>query len=321
MLKQKISSPPFAGLVTFAKFPIITADTFSKGENGFGIIGIPYDMGVTNIPGARFGPREIRAASTQYAHTSSEDFLGQSDSRRGFFDINQDKWILKNIPCFDMGDIEVVVGDPKSTFELITSSVKKILDFKITPVILGGDHAITYPIIQAFNNLKDITILHFDAHMDYWDPSKNSIYDHSCAMWNISHLPNIKHIYQLGIRGLNHYPALIEDAKKHNITSYTSQDIRINLKNILEKFELSGNLYISFDIDFFDPSVAPGTGNREQAGFNYLEASELIHTILKSRKINLIGLDLVEINPLIDVSNVTSSLGARLILDILGMFN
>jgi len=320
-MNSKIHSPPFSGLATFAKFPILSSDNFKNSKNSFGIIGIPYDMGVTNIPGTRLGPREIRLASTQYAYTSSQNYLGMADSKRGFFDINQNKWLLKNNPCFDLGDVEVIAGDPESTFKLITESIEKILDSKICPIILGGDHAITYPILKSYKNYEDITILHFDAHMDYWNPENNSIYDHSCSMWNVSRLPNIAHIYQFGIRGLNHRSSMLTDAKKHNITTITSKELDIDLINTINKVKLTNNIYISFDIDFFDPSIAPGTGNREQGGFNYVQTNNLLKALLNNKKSTLIGLDLVEINPLNDVGHLTSSLGARLVLDLIGLFN
>lgn len=320
-MNNKIHSPPFAGLTTFAKFPTLSLEHFDDGKSCYGIIGIPYDMGVTNIPGARFGPREIRSASTQFAYTSSKDFLGFADSTRGFFDINQNRWILKKAPCFDLGDTEVIAGDPESTFKLITSSIEKILDLKICPIILGGDHAVTFPVLRSYKNYENITVLHFDAHMDYWDPKKNSPYDHSCTMWNVSRLPNIAHIYQFGIRGLNHQPSMLDEAKKHNITTILSSQLENGLTEVVNKVILTNNVYISFDIDFFDPSVAPGTGNREQGGLNYLQTSNLLRSLFKDKKNTLVGLDLVEVNPLNDVGNITSSLSARLILDLIGLFN
>lgn len=104
---RKIFSPPFAGIPTFAKFPLVSHKDWGEIADSFGIIGVPYDMGTTDLPGARLAPRSIRSTSTQYAYTSSEDNYGLRDSLQGFYDIETSKWILQAKPCYDLGDVEV----------------------------------------------------------------------------------------------------------------------------------------------------------------------------------------------------------------------
>lgn len=319
MKNRKIHSPPFAGIPTFAKFPTFNPEKKKSNDKVYGIVGIPYDMGTTDYPGARLAPRKIREASTQFAYTSSEGFYGLSNSKRGFYNIEEKKWTFKEKECFDIGDIEVVAGEPAKTFDLIKDSASYLLSKNIIPLFLGGDHAISYPILQAFKNVSNITILHFDAHMDYWNPSHNSNYDHSCSMWNISRLKNISHIYQFGIRGLNHKPEMLADAFKNKVLTYTAKEIFENIENVKKSLLMTKNVYISFDIDFFDPSIAPGTGAREIGGPNYQQAIQLIRDVVKFT--NLVGMDLVEVNPLLDTSGITSLLAARLLLEIVGIYN
>lgn len=318
---RKIFSPPFAGIPTFAKFPLVSHKDWGEIADSFGIIGVPYDMGTTDLPGARLAPRSIRSTSTQYAYTSSEDNYGLRDSLQGFYDIETSKWILQAKPCYDLGDVEVFAGEPRTTFEHIHTTYSELLNKKIIPVTLGGDHAITFPIVEAYKNVKDLTVIHLDAHMDYWEPKRNSDFDHSCCVWNLSRMDHVKSIYQIGMRGLNHRPEMIEDAKKNKITTITAHHIQKNYQSILEKITLTKNVYVSIDVDVFDPSIAPGTGTREPGGLSYPFVKTLLSDLLNKKSVNLVGLDVTEVNPLVDISNITSLLASRLILDIIGIKN
>ncbi len=317
----KIHSPPFAGLPTFAKFPQWNIADKSDINSSYGILGIPYDLGTTDYPGTRMAPRQIRSASTQFAYTSSSDHFGTSDSKRGFFNIEENEWILTKKSVYDLGDIEIVAGEPKASFEQIEKTISFFTKMDITPISIGGDHAITYPVLKSLcKKFNDITVIHLDAHMDYWDPGRNSIYDHSCSIWNISRMSEISHIYQFGIRGLNHKPEMLKDAKLNKVTTFKTSDILDNLAHVINMLKTTKNLYITIDIDFFDPSIAPGTGTREMGGLNYRQGYSLLSNIAKNKQSNLIGFDLVEVNPLLDHAETTSLLASRLILDCMGLF-
>jgi len=132
---------------------------------------------------------------------------------------------------------------------------------------------------------------------------------------------HVKNIYQIGMRGLNHKPEMLEDAKKNKITTITAKHVQESYQSILENVKLTKNVYVSIDIDVFDPSIAPGTGTRVPGGLSYPFIKTLLFDLLNKKSVNLVGFDITEVNPLVDLANITSLLASRLVLDIIGIKN
>ena len=151
---------PSVGLVSFMKSPI--CEDFSKIDADVAILGIPYDAGIGFRPGTRFGPRDIRNYSVRYSGWGSW-------KTSGYWDINSKKRMLAQTRIVDCGDVDVAYYDIERNMRLITESVGAILDRNALPVMLGGDHSVTFPVVSAFQRFGPVDIVHIDAHLDWID--------------------------------------------------------------------------------------------------------------------------------------------------------
>lgn len=184
------------------------------------------------------------------------------------------------------------------------------------PVVLGGDHSISFPVLRAFSDIP-LHVVQFDTHLDLMDDAMGIKYSHANPMKRISELENVTSITHIGIRGLNNMPDWVEETKKGKSKFFTAAEVHEKgLDFISSQIPETENLYITLDIDVLDPSVAPGTGTPEPGGLTYLQLRDLLRlTALKGK---LAGMDLVEVNPLYDPSGRTAQVAARLIIDLLG---
>lgn len=292
---------PFTGIATFAGYPL-----WQSGKDADSVVlGIPYDEGVTYRPGARFGPRVVRDASMFYAYEGQED---------RFYDADRRKWILSGKAIADAGDVDIEPLSLEKNWKSITESIKSILDSNSVPAVIGGDHSITYPVVKAFEG-KKFHYVHFDTHIDC-DRDFNSMYTHGNPVLNIMKEKLAQTITFLGVRGLTNAGRDIPWAEEQGATIITARELRSKLLKLdLDLFK-EGDYYISLDIDFFDPSVAPGTGTPEPGGLFFPEFSDVIHLIADHG--NVIGFDVVEVNPFLDgKGDVTAHLAARCVLELM----
>lgn len=279
----------------------------SKQKGDIFIFGVPYDASTCFYPGTRLAPQKIREMSYNLETFSPYTFLDLED---------------KNF--VDLEDIEVNVIDPKDLFKRVYEFSKRQLENFKKGVLIGGDHSTPIGFVKAIKEVySKLILIHFDAHADLRDTYLNSKYSHACFARRVLdfNVPTI----QFGIRSFsqdeykNFYkgnPSFEEDKLlfKNNIMFIKNWDI---LKEVVYLFKNQGyNFYISLDIDAFDPSFAPGTGTPEAGGMDPLSFFEFIK-YLKKLKINLVGFDVVEVNPLLDSSNITSALASKIIREIL----
>ena len=270
----------------------------------FAVLGVPFDEGTWGQPGERYGPRDLRENSQEYHH----------DLTQGFYYIDGDRTVLKGKRWADVGDVEVWPTVPAQTGEKVTSAIRKILAKKAFPVVLGGDHSITFPVVRGFQ--APLMLVHFDAHLDTWDAAPGNL-DHSSWVNRTAKLPHVKKIVQLGMRGLANDTESVGNARKIGTTIVTAEQIhRRGAAAALAQVPASENIYISLDIDVLDPSVAPGTGTIEPDGLSFAELDELLKGV--AGKGRLVGLDVVEVNPYRDPSGRTAQTAVRLIVDLLG---
>jgi len=295
------TAPTFVGVRTFLSAPY--QPDLDKLQADFAVLGVPFDEGTWGQPGERYGPRDMRENSQEYAHDLTE----------GFYYIDGDRTVLKGKRWADVGDVIIYPTVPVETDAKITEAVKKILAKKSFPIILGGDHSITFPVIRAFD--IPLTVVHIDAHLDTWTGAKGNL-DHASWVLRVAKLPNIKHISQIGMRGIANDQEAAGNAKAIPTTVVTSEEIhRRGISAAIDSIPQSENLYVTFDVDSMDPTLAPGTGTLEPGGLNFPEIDELMKQIPTKGK--LVGLDIVEVNPYRDPSGRTAQTAIRLMVDLL----
>ena len=298
---------PFVGICTFGKYPYVS--DWSNLKADVCILGAPFDSGTQWRSGARMGPRGIREASTLF-----------SFGHAGAYDHEDDIVYLpsENSKIVDVGDADIVHTDTIKSHSNIEFAVRKILNAKAIPVVLGGDHSINIPCINAFDDQSSIHIIQIDAHLDFVDERHGVRYGHGNPMKRASEKKYVSGMTQIGIRNVSSTAKEgYEDAKKNGSSIYSVRQFRkLGYKEILKKIPIGINYYLTIDIDAFDPSIASGTGTPSHGGFYYYEILELIDSLTKQG--NIVGLDLVEVAPDYDLTNSTSTLAAQLLMNTLG---
>ncbi len=299
---------PFTGIASFCKFPIHTDLEMLSAD--VAIFGVPWDEGVGYRPGARFGPRSLREYSTRFS------FHERGVKKSGYWDIENKKRYLEKIRLADCGDQDVLYLDVQKTFAAVTDSVGRILSAKAFPVILGGDHSITIPVVQAFRKYKPLHIVHLDAHLDYNDSVEGVLLANGSPIKRVSEFDFIGEIIQIGMRGIRAREDAYNDSASRRNRIITMPDFRKKGTNeVLSKIP-KGNLYVTIDIDVLDPSFAPGTSSPEFDGMTYHEIRDLLKGIASRGKV--VGFDLVEVNPFLDAIGLTQSAAVMIILEFLG---
>ena len=301
LLSRPKGGMPFSGIATFAGYPLWQPGQYTDAV----VLGIPYDEGTTYRPGTRFGPRAIRDASMFYSYEGHED---------RFFDADRRKWILKEKVIADAGDVDIEPLSLERNLRTITRSAKYVLDSNAIPVVIGGDHSITYPVVRAFEN-QTLHYVHFDAHADC-DRIFESKFTHGSPVARIMEDGLAQTITIIGVRGLTNSGHDLAWIEKQGVTIITARELRNKLVESIPDLFKEGNYYLSLDIDFFDPSAAPGTGTPEPGGLFFPEFSDMISLI--SSRGNIIGFDVVEVNPFLDGSSaVTAHLAARCVIELM----
>jgi agmatinase len=270
----------------------------------FAVLGVPFDEGKWGWPGERYGPRSMRESSQEYKHDLAE----------GFYYIDGDRTVLKGKHWADVGDVPILPTVPAQTDDKITEIVRRIRSKNAFPIVLGGDHSITYPVLRAFDT--PVTLIHFDAHLDTWNGAPGNL-DHASWVNRAAKLRNVTRIIQIGQRGLANDFEAMGNARKDHTSVITAEEIhRRGVEWALSQVPESGDIYISLDVDVMDPTLAPGTGTLEPDGLNFTEIDGLLEGV--TPKGHLVGMDIVEVNPLRDSSTRTEQTAIRLLIDTLG---
>ncbi len=204
----------------------------------------------------------------------------------------------------DAGDVPVRSG--AAMLAEIEGFVAALLDQGLPPIFLGGDHAVTYPIMKAFRRkYGELTILQFDAHTDLYDIFEQNRYSHACPFARIMEEGLADRLVQVGIRTLNGHQR--EQAKRFGVEMIEMKDWREG-----RVLAFAGPVYISFDLDALDPAAAPGVSHREPGGFT---TRQVIDALL-SLQAQVVGADIVEFNPRRDVLGLTQDVCAKLVKEI-----
>ena len=297
---------PFVGVSTFAKRELVT--DCSQINADVAVLGAPFDFGTQWRAGARFGPRGIRDASTLFS-------FGHS----GAYDHEDDvTYLTEDVKIVDIGDADIIHTDTIKSHKNIEKGVRSILKAGALPVVLGGDHSVNIPCVNAFSNSGPIHILQIDAHLDFVDERHGVKYGHGNPMRRAAEKNYVTGLTQVGIRNVSSTSKDgYEDAKAMNSDILSVRQTRkIGPKNLVGRIPKDSNVYVTIDIDAFCPSIAPGTGTPSHGGFLYYEILEILQHLSKQNKV--VGIDLVEVAPDYDHSGSTTILAAQILLNFLG---
>lgn len=259
------------------------------------IYGMPMDFTVSYRPGARFGPKRIREVSI-----GLEEYSPYLDRE------------LKEVQYFDAGDIPLPFGNAEKSIQMISDFVSKVLEDGKFPLGLGGEHLVTWPVIrEVYKKYPDMVLLHFDAHADLRTDYEGEEYSHATPIRKAVDLIGGENIYQFGIRS-----GLKEefDFARKNLHFYPFEVLE-PLKRVLPEIQRRP-VYVTIDIDVLDPAYAPGTGTLDAGGISSKELLAAIHEIAKA-DIHVVGIDIVEVSPMLDSADQTSIAAAKLVREIL----
>ena len=296
---------PFVGVSTFAKRELVT--DWSQINADVAVLGAPFDFGTQWRAGARFGPRGIRDASTLFS-------FGHS----GAYDHEDDvTYLTEDVKIVDIGDADIIHTDTIKSHKNIEKGVRSILKAGALPVVLGGDHSVNIPCVNAFSNSGPIHILQIDAHLDFVDERHGVKYGHGNPMRRAAEKNYVTGLTQVGIRNVSSTSKEgYEDAKAMNSDILSVRQTRkIGPKNLIGRIPKDSNVYVTIDIDAFCPSIAPGTGTPSHGGFLYYEVLEILQHLSKQNKV--VGIDLVEVAPDYDHAGSTTILAAQILLNFL----
>jgi agmatinase len=299
---------PFVGLVTFAGQPARENWDELDGAD-VAILGIPIDTASSNRVGTRFGPRAIREASM---------FHGFGPA--GVFDFEDEVTYLtaEEVTIVDAGDSDVIYADTKRSLANAEQAVRALLDAKTLPYILGGDHSITMATVAAYSAEKPFQIVHIDAHFDFIDERNGISWGHGSPMRRASEMAHVKGITTIGPRNMGSVSRKDWEASKAYGTHVVpTRKLRAaGAVASLEHIPDGERVYVSIDIDGFDPSIAPGAAGISHGGLTYYEGRDILREV--ARRFEVVGVDFVEVSPPYDKSGITSLLAARLSLDFIG---
>jgi arginase len=254
------------------------------------VVGIPLDENSSYLNGAALAPQKIRSAF----HSPSSNTCAENGVDLG-------RSTLWN----DLGDLALPSGEV--AIKEIENRISAILQNHDKLLCLGGDHSISYPIVKAVaEKYPGLTVLHLDAHSDLYDDFEGNRYSHACPFARIMEEGLVTRLVQVGVRTLN--PHQREQAKRFGVEIFEMKNWKES-----EHFDYDGPLYLSLDLDVLDPAFAPGVSHHEPGGFS----TRQVLSILQQVKGNLVGADMVELNPQRDINDMTAMVAAKFFKELL----
>jgi agmatinase len=264
------------------------------------VTGIPLDLATTNRPGARFGPRAIRAASA-----------GISWARPWPWDFDP----FDRLAVVDYGDCEFDHGEPETIVPFIQNHISKILESGAASLVLGGDHFVTYPVLKAYAaHHGSLSLVHFDAHSDTWSEKTRRL-DHGTMFYHAARegLIDDSRSVQIGLRTTNDEPLGFNILDARWVHENGPAAVASKVREVVG----DNKVYLTFDIDCLDPAFAPGTGTPVCGGLSTFQVLEIIRALAG---IKLVGMDITEVAPAYDVGEVTALAGAMLAAEFLCLY-
>jgi agmatinase len=304
--------PSYSGIQTFMKLPLcLTPQALEAGHIDVAIGGVPWDGTNTARAGTHLGPQAVRRCDNLWAPPYGRPHL---HTRIDPF---------QHLKLADYGDSEVIVGNPKRTYENIRSFVAEIASTGAIPIIIGGDHGITYPVVLGVLDgpVKNrVGVIQFDAHTDTAPLPEDGLGNHGTQMRQLIEDGAIagEALIQVGIRGYWPPPEITEWMEENGIkTHYMAEVQRSGFGSVIddviaEARTSADHIFLTVDVDSADPAYAPGTGSPEPGG---LTSRELLWAVRRiAHELDIVGMDMVEVSPPYDVgNNITAMLGHRVI--------
>jgi guanidinopropionase len=294
-------APRFAEIATFMRAPLAQAIT----DADIGIFGIPFDGALTNRPGARHGPREIRNQSSLMRAINHATRI--------------DPFALARV-C-DMGDVPLTaMFDIQATHDAIARFAVNLVAHEVIPLAIGGDHSVSLPLLRAVAKDGPVALIHVDAHTDTWDSFQGSKFNHGAPFRRAAEegLIDPKATIQIGIRGTQNTSEGWGYSEKSGMRVVFCEEFHTKGPETIaaQAKALVGDrpVYLTYDIDSLDPVYAPGTGTPEIGGMTTYQAQVLLRGL---RGLHYVGADLVEVSPPLDTGYITSLAGAALAYEIL----
>ncbi|NCW54390.1 MAG: agmatinase [Rhodobacteraceae bacterium] len=289
------------GPATFMRLPA------QEGAEGLDacFVGIPMDIGTSNRPGTRLGPRQIRDESRMLRPFNMATGAAPFDCMQ----------------VADIGDVPINTFDLKKSVDIITDYYDNLLRHDVIPLTLGGDHTLTWPILRAMRNrYGPVALVHVDAHADINDEMFGEKVAHGCPFrraWEDGCLINDK-VFQIGLRGTGYSPDDFNWARDKGWRVIQAEDCwHKSLSPLMEEIRAKigdAPVYLTYDIDSLDPAYAPGTGTVEVGGLTSVQGLEIIRGMAG---LNIVGGDLVEVSPPYDPSGNTALTGANFLYEML----
>jgi agmatinase len=299
--------PHFAGINTFLKAPYVE-NVREVGRYDAAIIGVPFDGGTTYRPGTRFGPQGMRRISALYTPYNYE--LGVD--------------LREQMSLCDAGDVFTIPANLEKSFDQISRATAHVFSSGAMPLILGGDHSIGFPTVRGIAQCtsKRIGIVHFDRHADIQEKDLDERM-HTTPWYHATNLPNVPavNLVQVGIGGWQVPREAVAQIRARNTNVLTMRDVEeLGIDKTAEialdlAWKDADAVYMSFDIDCVDCGFVPGTGWPEPGGFLPREILRLVGKVAAE---GLCGLEVVEVSPPYDTSDITSLFGVRVVVDVLG---
>ncbi|AXT25605.1 agmatinase [Ruegeria sp. AD91A] len=295
----------FAGIPAFMRLPILHMEHERITDVELGIVGIPWDGGTTNRPGARHGPRQLRDNSTMIRAMNPVTGVAP----------------FSMVNCADLGDVAPNPVDIEDTLDRVTRFYTDLRTRNITPLTAGGDHLTTLPVLRALAASGPVGLIQFDSHTDLFDTYFGGHkFTHGTPFRRAVEegLVDPKRFVQIGIRGTAYNTEDIEWGEAQGIRIIRIEELfDRGIDDVMNEVrEIVGMqpTYCTYDIDFVDPTYAPGTGTPEIGGPNSFQAQQVIR---KMSGLNLVGADLVEVSPPFDPDGGTAWLGISLMFELL----
>jgi agmatinase len=269
--------------------------------------GYPYDM-AGSTSASSTAPAAIRAQSVRWV-----PFLRHYD-----YDFGADVFAGREVRIVDCGDVAMTPGAYAENSAATTTAIRAILDRGAVPFVLGGDHAVPIPVFRAYEGREPIVIVQLDQHID-WREERNGVTEGlSSTMRRASEMPWVKGMAQIGLRAVGSArQGEVDDALAYGSVQVRAEELHeVGVDAVLDRIPESDRYYITFDADALDVPIAPGVLTPGFGGVTYYEASNLLRGL--ARKGTIVGYDIVEVVPALDIGNVTSHVAARLTLNLIG---
>jgi agmatinase len=301
----------FGGLSTFGQRPFLPdPEQLDAWQPDVAIVGAPFDIATTNRPGARFGPRAIRSQAYE----------------SGTYHLDLGIEIFDHLEVVDYGDAHCPHGQTEVSHANIHRRVHEVASRGIVPIVLGGDHSITWPAATAVADVHghgNVGVVHFDAHADTGDVIDGNLASHGTPIRRLIEsgaVPGDRFV-QIGLRGYWPPAEVFDWMRGQGMVWHTMQDIwdrgikAVMADAVTTALQQADHLYISLDVDSLDPAFAPGTGTPEPGGLQTFDLLRIVRRLALDH--DVVGMDVVEVAPAYDVSDLTVNAAHRMVFECL----